>query len=91
MGRRQYLEISEMLESEAEMTEISVQISILETANNHIVVREEKKVYEVGFIYSRNLKIFVWKYISFIFKSYSFEDINGSYIDIAYLLPQLCL
>ena len=47
MGRRECLEMSDMLESEAEMTEISVQISILETANNHIVVREEKKDYEV--------------------------------------------
>lgn len=32
-----------MLESEAEMTEISIQSSVLERVNNQLVVREEKK------------------------------------------------
>lgn len=33
--------MSEMSEGEAEMKEISVQSSVLETANNQLVVREE--------------------------------------------------
>lgn len=43
MGRRGCLEIPEMLEGEAEMKEISVQSSVLDMANNELVVREEKE------------------------------------------------
>lgn len=78
-----------MLTGETEMTEIGVQSSTQETANNQIVVKEEKKEdYELWFTYSRNIKIVLWKYISFIFKPDSFENVDGSYIDIASILPQ---
>lgn len=52
----------EMLENESEMTEISVQSSILETANS--LYWDKKKDDKA---WSTYLKIFVWKYTSFIF------------------------
>lgn len=71
--------MSEMLESEVEITEISVQISVLERKKEELVLREEKKKDdEVWLTYNRNSNTLVWKYVSFIFKPESLEAMKGN-------------
>lgn len=41
--------------------------------------------------YSRSLEMFAWKYFSFIFKSDSFDDVNGNFADIESYISSFCM